>query len=259
MIIAQTRGLSKSPQIYDSFFNYLRTLPSREGILGYWRGNLSALNRYFLTIAIKFRTYNYIRSKIFEDKTPEGTELLIKEGLTVMASMALGQLVAYPFELARTRVACDISVKEEIRTYSGGFDTLKKVAKESGIKGYYEGLLLSFSTGIAYMLISSNIYESAVESCKTQTEVAAALISAAIVAQAMIYPFEVLRRRRQVTDGSNFKPEPLNFHIQVQALLKDEGIRGFYRGFIINTVRTVPMIALHLQIYKWINNKDLFV
>ena len=266
LIISQTRGISRSPEQYKTLLSFLQTAPQREGYLSYWRGNISALNRYFLFSAIRFRTYHYIRNSVIEDPSITGSELFIKEGVVALLTTSVAQIMAYPFEVARSCTACDFTGKGEIRNYSGGYDVLQKTISSRGIKNCYNGLLLSIATTLPAMVVSCKTFEmiervaggegeqgSEGSEGKGSENFSWSFLAAAVVAQATVYPLEVLRRRRQVADGESFHLEPGNVYSQSMRIFKAEGIKGFYRGISISIARLVPLIAIQGAIYRLIN------
>lgn len=60
--------------------------------------------------------------------------------LAGMASSSLGQLVAYPFSLARTRLQAQ-GVSGAARQYKGMLDVLLKATRYEGVRGLYKGVL----------------------------------------------------------------------------------------------------------------------
>lgn len=257
LIISQTRTLSRSIESYPNLSSYIVNVPSREGIFGYWRGNFSALSRYFLLNALRYRVYHSMHGLIFHDLEPTGSELVMKEALVVVSSLFLAQLVAYPCERARTCVACDLTQKGNLRNYTGAIDVTLKTITNSGIKGLYSGFLLSIGTNIPFLAISHQIAEILSADTEFHSEKSQKLVISAVIAQAVVYPLEILKKRRQVADGNDYKLEGQNIYVQLKNILKEEGGKGLYRGFSLSTLRTFPLIGLQSLFYSYFNKAPL--
>jgi Mitochondrial carrier protein len=252
LLLSQTRSLSNSPEIYNTFINYAKTVRSREGILGYWRGNFCHLMRYTMSTAIKFRTYHYFRNKFIKD-TPTGSELVVKEGLALISSSLLCQLFTYPLELLRIRIGCDVGLKGQLRNYNSIYDCIQKIIPNNGVKGLYEGFTLTFGCSIGYIVTGYNIYE-LLRPYQLGDTLTFAL--SAYVAQSLFYPFEVLRRRRQVADGESYKLEPSYAYTQIAKIWSQEGLKGLYKGIVVSSFKLAPLIAIQYTIFNSLKKSE---
>ncbi|OMJ65185.1 hypothetical protein SteCoe_38884 [Stentor coeruleus] len=247
VLINQTRGLSKSSNAYNSISSYIINVPSREGYLGYWRGTASSLAYFFLSSLISFRTYLYIRGRIFSNTDPSGNELLIKEQISNMITFTISELIAYPLERARTLVSCDLSLKGELRNYSGAYDCIQKSMNRTGIKSWYYGFTMYLGTYTSFLIMASSLWNLVKEN---KPELAFGI---PIVVKSLLYPLEVLRRRRQIGDGIEYKEDFKAMHRQIMNIFKTEGIRGFYRGFLAAGVHS----SLTFGIFMYFSEKKV--
>jgi solute carrier family 25 phosphate transporter 23/24/25/41 len=191
---------------------------------------------------LNFRSFYYIRQKIIQESNPEGSELAFKQGLSNITTFAFCELFAYPVERARTLVSCDLALKGELRQYSGAYDFLQKTMNRAGIKGYYSGFSLYLLNYSLYLWIGYNLNETIHEIYKEEPA-GRVLAGSLFMAKCLTYPFEVLRRRRQISDGVNYKVEPNGVHLQVGNILKTEGFKGFFRGFLPSSMLSLISLS----------------
>ena len=64
--------------------------------------------------------------------------------------------------------------------------------------------------------------------------------AAALVATVACYPLDTVRRRIQLSAGQS-----VAWQAAALTILQDEGVKGFYRGFIPNTLKNLPNKGWH--------------
>merc|ERR1712033_63411 len=119
-----------------------KTLKS-EGVLPFWRGNLTNVLRYFPTQALNFAFKDTIKS-IF--KTSKDAPQYVKFGTNILSGGFAGSLsltFVYSLDYARTRLANDAKVKGKERQFNGLIDDYRKTLKSDGIQGLYRGFTIS--------------------------------------------------------------------------------------------------------------------
>lgn len=72
---------------------------------------------------------------------------------------------------------------------------------------------------------------------------------AGMFSQTAAYPFEVVRRRMQVSGAIN-EGRFLSFKSTVRLIFKENGIRGFFVGLSIGYIKVVPMTACTFFVYE---------
>merc|ERR1711918_277651 len=116
---------------------------SEQGMLSFWRGNLTNVIRYFPTQAFNIAFKDTIKA-MFPKYYPKKDF-----GKFFAVNMASGGLagagsltIVYPLDYARTRLASDVGSGQ--RAFSGLGDCLMKTAKgPSGVMGLYNGFGVS--------------------------------------------------------------------------------------------------------------------
>ncbi|EKM74960.1 hypothetical protein AGABI1DRAFT_116641 [Agaricus bisporus var. burnettii JB137-S8] len=132
--------------------------------------------------------------------------------------------------------------------------TLKVMREEGGVKGLYRGIVTT-AVGVApYVGINFAAYEAlrGIITPPGKTSVWRKLSCGALagsISQTLTYPFDVLRRKMQVT-GMAGGPK---YHGAVDALrstVRSEGVRGLYRGLWPNLLKVAPSIATSFFTYE---------
>ncbi|KAK0455442.1 mitochondrial carrier domain-containing protein [Desarmillaria tabescens] len=142
--------------------------------------------------------------------------------------------------------------------------TLKIVREEGGIRGLYRGLIAT-AVGVApYVGINFAAYEffRGIITPPGKSSVSRKLACGALagsISQTLTYPFDVLRRKMQVT-GMRSSGLGIAYSGAFDALtgiIRTEGVRGLYRGLWPNLLKVAPSIATSFFTYELV--KDFLV
>ncbi|KAH0790941.1 hydrogenosomal membrane protein 31 precursor [Histomonas meleagridis] len=162
----------------------------------------------------------------------------------------VSQVSMYPLDFIRTRMI--ISPDK----YKGFFQSCALVYKEQGFSGFWTGLKPTIVGAIPYESSNHLIYswlkqQSFIKTNKVATIPRNLLFGtiAGIVSQALAYPFETVRRRMMVCE-SDGKPKYNSMKECFQKTYKEEGIKAFYKGIGVNTVKCIPYSALQYALYE---------
>ncbi|KAM7526476.1 hypothetical protein LguiA_016378 [Lonicera macranthoides] len=244
-LLMQTHGLragQESAKKAIGFIEALTLIGTEEGIKGYWKGNLPQVMRIIPYSAVQLVAYDTYK-KLFRRKDGE---------LSVIGRLAAGAcagmtstFVTYPLDVLRLRLAVE-----------PGYRTMTEVAlnmlREEGIASFYNGLGASL-VGIApYIAVNFCVYDLVKKSFpekyqrRTETSIATALVSAAI-ATLMCYPLDTVRRQMQMK-GTPYK----TFFDAIPGIVERDGLRGLYRGFVPNALKTLPNSSIKLTTFDTI-------
>jgi hypothetical protein len=162
-------------------------------------------------------------------------------------------LTTYPLDLARTRVTADMSSGD--RQFNGLFDCLGKTWRTEGSGALYKGLLPSLSSIIPYIGIGFTLYDELKLWANPDgpPSFGARLLAGAgsgVVAQSATYPIDTVRRKMQM-DGQLgtprlYKAGSLDCAVQ---LYRVHGVGVFYRGLLVNAIKTTPGAAIQFAAY----------
>ncbi|KAF8070030.1 mitochondrial carrier domain-containing protein [Lyophyllum atratum] len=140
--------------------------------------------------------------------------------------------------------------------------TLKIMREEGGVRGLYRGLVTT-AVGVApYVGINFAAYEflRGIVTPPGKSSVWRKLSCGALagtISQTLTYPFDVLRRKMQVT---GMKGGSIKYNGAVHALrsiILAEGVAGLYRGLWPNLLKVAPSIATSFFTYELV--KDMLL
>lgn len=138
--------------------------------------------------------------------------------------------ILYPTDVIKTR----LQVQRTNVLYKGTFDALFKTFKAEGLKGLYKGFLVS-----QLSVLTGHFYVTSYEVSRSQMSflgdgsrgfVAGGF--AAVMEQFLANPIEVVSQKLMIQgQGENNAKLKGATHIS-KDVFKDQGMRGFYRGFV---------------------------
>ncbi|KAI0779851.1 mitochondrial carrier [Fomes fomentarius] len=133
--------------------------------------------------------------------------------------------------------------------------TLKVMREEGGFRALYRGLIPTAMGVAPYVGINFASYEAlrGIITPPGKSSVHRKLLCGALagsVSQTLTYPFDVLRRKMQVT-GMNALGIKYNGALDaLQSILRNEGVKGLYRGLWPNLLKVAPSIATSFFTYE---------
>jgi solute carrier family 25 (mitochondrial adenine nucleotide translocator), member 4/5/6/31 len=129
---------------YNGIVDCFTRVYKEEGLISFWRGNLSNVIRYFPTTAINFSVKDALQRKFVSGISKDDNfRLFIGNLLSGGTAGAIGLTIVYPLDFVRTRLAADIGKAEADRQFKGMADCLTKIYKNDGFVGLYRGFLIS--------------------------------------------------------------------------------------------------------------------
>ncbi|KAH6897661.1 mitochondrial carrier domain-containing protein [Coprinopsis sp. MPI-PUGE-AT-0042] len=135
--------------------------------------------------------------------------------------------------------------------------TLKVMREEGGVRALYRGLITTAAGVAPYVGINFAAYEflRGVVTPPGKSSVPRKLACGALagsISQTLTYPFDVLRRKMQVT---GMKGGSIKYNGALDALrsiVKTEGVKGLYRGLWPNLLKVAPSIATSFFTYEMV-------
>ncbi|XP_051849776.1 solute carrier family 25 member 44 [Antechinus flavipes] len=182
-----------------------------------------------------------------------------------LAMTMMIRISVYPFALIRTR----LQIQKGKSLYQGTFDAFVKILRTDGVLGLYRGFLVNTLT-----LVSGQCYVTTYELTRrfvskySQSNTVKSLVagsSASLVAQSITVPIDVVSQhlmmqrkgetmgRFQVyrrTEGRGIVAFGQTKYI-IQQILRADGIRGFYRGYVASLLTYIPNSALWWPFYHF--------
>lgn len=221
-----------------------------EGFLGYYKGNGTNVLRIVPYMAVQFAAYEeYKKILRISDGVHNPVWRLCAGAMAGITSVT----VTYPLDLVRTRLSAQ---GEGInRKYKNVRHCFQTILKEEG--GFWRGCLYRGLSptlmGIApYVGLNFAVYETLKvhflsHSQDTQLSVPLRLGCGAVAgatAQSITYPLDVVRRRTQMKGLLSEKFSYNSTRHAFTMIIKQEGIKGLYKGMIPNLLKVAPSIAI---------------
>ncbi|XP_063482965.1 solute carrier family 25 member 44 isoform X1 [Symphalangus syndactylus] len=171
----------------------------------------------------------------------------------------------YPFTLIRTR----LQVQKGKSLYHGTFDAFIKILRADGITGLYRGFLVN-----TFTLISGQCYVTTYELTRkfvadySQSNTVKSLVaggSASLVAQSITVPIDVvsqhlmMQRKGEKMGRFQVRGNPEGQGVLVfgqtkdiiRQILRADGLRGFYRGYVASLLTYIPNSAVWWPFYHF--------
>ncbi|KAF9950532.1 hypothetical protein BGZ70_001323 [Mortierella alpina] len=248
------------PANYQGVIPTLRRMWAEEGFVGFMRGNGTNVIRIVPYSAVQFASYEQFK-KLLMDPTKNDLDTprrLAAGALAGLTSVAF----TYPLDIVRTRLSIQSaqvgSSKEAQAALPGIWKTMVLIyTKENGIIGLYRGLGPTL-TGVApYVALNFQAYEVLrkhfTPAGETSPTVGMKLVCGALAgsfAQTVTYPLDVLRRRMQVTGMDAVSYKYSSTWDGVKKIIKQEGVRGLYKGMVPNYLKVAPAISISFVVYE---------
>jgi len=157
--ITKTR-LTISPKgEYRGIFHCMSRIVRFEGPLALYRGFVPALTGIIPYAGVDLAVYSLLKDKytsLYPDKAPGSVTLLACGAI----SSSMGQLVAYPLVVVRTRLQAQ-GMRGRPIVYKGMFDCFRKLIQEEGPIALYRGIVPNFLKAVPAISISYAVYEKA--------------------------------------------------------------------------------------------------
>ncbi|KAH3679721.1 hypothetical protein WICMUC_000752 [Wickerhamomyces mucosus] len=252
--VAKTRLQAQNNEgIYRGIYGTLSTIKSNEGINGLYKGVIPIVLGYFPTWMIYFTVYEKFKT-IYPDLIFNSTGIeseFINYSLSALTAGSVSTTLTNPIWVIKTRLMLQT---DQNKRYNSTFDAFKKIYKYEGIKVFYSGLLPSLF-GLFHVAIHFPVYEqfkkilNVHNNGEDQYKLLKLIISSScskIIASFLTYPHEILRTRLQLKKNQNLST------IFVE-IYQNNGIRGFYKGFATNLMRTIPSSGITLISFEYLS------
>ena len=249
---------------YKGVISSLRLILKENGLRGLYAGNGANAVRVFPYIALQFACFSEYSSVYNNYKgRQEGSKLLPVEKLAIGACAGVSSvLVTYPLDIVRgLKTAAGASL--EGTTYNSIGDVLRSVVQKDGFLGLYRGMVPTLAGVAPYVGVNFLVFETLKENCPVEpgangpSAVHLALCGgvAGTSGQTVAYPMDLLRRRFQLAAVDGVR-QYSGVADAVGAIFKEEGFRGFYKGFLPNFLKTWPTIAIMFFLNSTLKQSD---
>lgn len=270
-VLFQIQGTGSSQSYKKGTLSTILQIYREEGYRGLFRGNGINCIRIVPYTAIQYSVYEKLKMFVTHGERPLETAEKLFAGMAAGVASVAG---TYPMDLVKTRLSV-LTAKslKGVHTEAAAIDlsmwgNLKEIyLKEGGVRGLYRGFVPT-SLGVApYVSLNFSIFEKMKENFKhlypewqksgKAVETSVILVIGALsggMAQTMVYPFDILRRRFQV---ATMNEGSLGFKYNgtwdaLRSIVKKEGVKGLYKGWTANMWKIMPSMAVQWASYDLI-------
>ena len=236
---------------YEGINDCFARLYQEDGLKAFFKGNGTNALRFFLTQALNFSLRDLLRGIMSELGGCQKEDLgFVMNILAGGGAGATSQLIVYPLDYARTRLANQVHTGGEAQ-FSGLLNCIYKTYQTDGRIGLYRGFTISCLCMVIYRGLYFGIYDS-LRPYLPQKYESNMLVTftfgyfATLASGVLSYPLDTVRRRIMMTSGEQkkFKSTP----DCIRQMWRQGGWRVFYKGGAANVVGGVTGAAV-LSIY----------
>mmetsp|Transcript_46615 Transcript_46615/g.74541 ORF Transcript_46615/g.74541 Transcript_46615/m.74541 type:complete len:361 (-) Transcript_46615:656-1738(-) len=274
-ILQQVAGSSTTA--YNGVYRGLAHIMKTEGMKGMFKGNGANCIRIVPNSASKFLAYEYLEGHIlaYSRKTDPNAELGPLTRLCAGAGAGIFAMSAtYPLDMVRGRLTVQVGGKST-QQYTSMTHAARVIIAQEGVGALYKGWVPSVIGVIPYVGLNFAVYGTlkdmaakaqGLESTK-DLSVPMGLICGGIagaIGQTVAYPFDVCRRKLQVSgwdgvkalaEGEAAKKQPMRYTGMVDCFVKvvrHEGVGALFLGLSANYIKVAPSIAIAFVTYEQI-------
>jgi len=271
-IIQQVQSGGNAKGLYQGVWKSLARMWREEGFKGFMRGNGINCVRIIPYSAVQFTTYEQLKKWFTGNGSrPLDTPTRLSAGaLAGITSVS----VTYPLDLIRARLSiasASFELGPSTTTASGSVAirmgppkvpgmwqmAVKVMREEGGVRGLYRGIMATAAGVAPYVGCNFAAYEflRGVLTPPENATIPRKLLCGALagsISQTLTYPFDVLRRKMQVTAmGRGVMGYKYSGAIDaMRHIMRIEGWRGLYRGLWPNLLKVSPSIATSFFTYE---------
>ncbi|KAF9954117.1 hypothetical protein BGZ65_004233 [Modicella reniformis] len=258
--VSRTIVQGPEPASYQGVVPTLRKMWAEEGFVGFMRGNGTNVIRIVPYSAVQFASYEQFKKLLME---PGKNDLDTPRRLAAGALAGLTSVACtYPLDIVRTRLSiqsAQIANTEEAQAALPGiWKTMAIIyTQEGGVVGLYRGLGPTLMGVAPYVALNFQAYEVLraylTPPGETSPSVVRKLLCGALAgsfAQTVTYPLDVLRRRMQVTQMAGVSYKYSSTWDGVKKIIRQEGVRGLYKGMVPNYLKVAPAISISFVAYE---------
>lgn len=271
-ILMQVQGNDK---VYRGVWQGTMHMWRTDGIKGLFKGNGLNCIRIFPNQAIKFLMYEQLARRISYYRIDKGGDGQLTPGLRLMAGACagiVGMSATYPMDMVRGRITIQQGrAAEGVPQYRGMFHATRCIVAEEGVLALWRGWLPSVIGVVPYVGLNFAVYETLKDvliktyGCRDERDLSIATrlgcgAVAGTTGQTVAYPFDVCRRRLQVSGwagAQTLHAEQGGRAVAYSGMIDcfrrtvaEEGVQALFKGLGPNYLKVVPSIAIAFATYE---------
>jgi solute carrier family 25 phosphate transporter 23/24/25/41 len=241
-----------------------------DGVRGMFKGNGLNCIRIIPNQAIKFLTYEQLSRKISHYLIDQGGDGQLTPVMRLLAGAGagiIGMSATYPMDMVRGRITIQETGHQQ---YRGLLHATGCIVREEGLLALWRGWLPSVIGVVPYVGLNFGVYETLKDviikmyGLRDERDLSIAVrlgcgALAGTLGQTLAYPFDVVRRRLQVSGWSGAKAlhadhgQAVAYRGMVDCFVRtvrEEGVQALFKGLAPNYVKVVPSIAIAFVTYE---------
>mmetsp|Transcript_70497 Transcript_70497/g.215934 ORF Transcript_70497/g.215934 Transcript_70497/m.215934 type:complete len:318 (-) Transcript_70497:72-1025(-) len=255
-VLAQTSTLFEACQVASAhgpltsklnfkngkFVHGLTSLVRLDGVLALWKGNLLTCLHRFPFTGINFAVVECCWSWWPDRLRRSSVHALLPGAL----AGSCATVACYPLEVLRTHGMTR-------RVHQGRLmDNLSLLLRQEGVRGLYRGIDMALAVTVPSVAISFWVYRPLADRLSWMSPFCAYFVAggvSGVAGSSITYPLDLLRRRLQVMSMDPKLPKH-SWTVEASAILRREGPRGFYRGFMSEVTKVFPSVAIMFFVFE---------
>ncbi|XP_060062866.1 mitochondrial thiamine pyrophosphate carrier-like [Ylistrum balloti] len=259
----------KNSSKYWGMYQATRTIIKEESLRALWKGHVPAQFLSVLYGVGQFVSFEFLTKLAWKHLPEEYSTKYRPLTHTVCGGLAAcaGTMLAQPSDVLRTRFIAQGSVK----TYSGLLSAMNQIKQTEGIPGLYKGLgpaliQTSFQIGLQFGLYSglTSMWQwmehKPLGGALGVTESLVCGAASGVISKFLAYPLDMTKKRLEIRGVEHIRKEfgstraYRGFIHCVVCVLREEGLRGMYKGLSPSLIKAAFMAASNFFIYEQVCN-----
>jgi hypothetical protein len=259
-----------SPTRYTGFSHGLGTLVKEEGVRGLMKGWQASFLREYCYSGIRFGMYDVVK-EIYEDKVfklsagERATTPLYIKLIAGATTGGVGSAIMNPMDLVKVRMQAD---RTGLRYGNSFLFACKDIYNHDGlIKGFYRGVGPTTTRAMVLTAAQLPSYDHMKETLLAHTSLEEGFavhitcsMFAGLMAATASSPLDVMKTKimnecsKTAASAEHFQSSNVMGKVFMQ-VLRTEGVRGFFKGWLPNWFRLGPHTIISLMVYEELRAK----
>ncbi|XP_074996522.1 putative mitochondrial transporter UCP3 isoform X1 [Calonectris borealis] len=221
---------STSTVEYRGVLGTLSTMVRTEGPRSLYSGLAAGLQRQMSFASIRIGLYDSVK-QLYTPKGAESTGLAAR----VLAGCTTGAVAvtcAQPTDVVKVRFQANGALPDGARRYSGTVDAYRTIAREEGVRGLWRGTLPNIARN-AIVNCGELVTYDLIKDALLRAQLMTAAFGAGFCATVVASPVDVVKTRYMNAGPGQYR----NALSCLLALLMQDGLAGFYKGFVPSFLR----------------------
>ncbi|PHH55078.1 Calcium-binding mitochondrial carrier SAL1 [Ceratocystis fimbriata CBS 114723] len=240
---------------------------SQNGMRSFFAGNGLNVIKIMPETAIKFGTYEAVKRAMANFEGHNDTKQISSWSKFASGGLAgiVAQFCVYPLDTLKFRLQCE-TVKDGPKGNELIIATAKRMYQTGGMQSAYRGVTMGLIGMFPYSAIDMSVFEFLKKTYKSyvsrrqgipEDEIEPGnLVTGMIGASSgafgatVVYPLNVLRTRLQTQGTHMHRATYTGIWDVAHQTLKNEGVRGLYKGLTPNLLKVAPALSITWVVYE---------